>query len=238
MNKRVLAVLFAGLVLASAVACTKVPSETVTETVGETVPNNPNYVIDASTTADKGSVATSSVSDETLEADPVFSDVSMTLYVYVANGNIRSKTETALTDAAICGYVQEGDTLAATGESMEWYRVLYNEKTCYIRKSIVCDNALIDAFTDVKEQITVSSNVNVRSLPKVIETSGTDLSIRGTLKKGTTVTRTGVGKNWSRILYSYTYTDKDGKSVTEDREYYISNDCIADTATSTESVKS
>ncbi len=70
----------------------------------------------------------------------------MTLYVYVANGNIRSKTETVLTEGAICGYVKEGDTLAATGESKEWYRVLYNEKTCYVRKSIVCDNALIDAF--------------------------------------------------------------------------------------------
>ena len=58
----------------------------------------------------------------------------MTLYVYVANGNIRSKTETVLTEGAICGYVKEGDTLAATGESKEWYRVLYNEKTCYVRK--------------------------------------------------------------------------------------------------------
>lgn len=48
----------------------------------------------------------------------------------------------------------------------EWYRVLYNEKTCYVRKSIVCDNALIDAFQDVRDEVTISQNVNVRSMPK------------------------------------------------------------------------
>ena len=163
----------------------------------------------------------------------------MTLYVYVANGNIRSKTETVLTEGAICGYVKEGDTLAATGESKEWYRVLYNEKTCYVRKSIVCDNALIDAFQDVRDEVTISQNVNVRSMPKAIKSSANDLSIRGTLLKGTKVTRTGIGDGWSRVLFSYTYT-KDGAKVTEDREYYISNECIAEagTATATEASKS
>lgn len=175
--------------------------------------------------------------EETLEANPTFSDISMTLYVYVANGNIRSKTETVLTEGAICGYVKEGDTLAATGESKEWYRVLYNEKTCYVRKSIVCDNALIDAFQDVRDEVTISQNVNVRSMPKAIKSSANDLSIRGTLLKGTKVTRTGIGDGWSRVLFSYTYT-KDGTKVTEDREYYISNECIAEAGTATEASKS
>ena len=131
-----------------------------------------------------GGDSTAAPVEETLEANPTFSDISMTLYVYVANGNIRSKTETVLTEGAICGYVKEGDTLAATGESKEWYRVLYNEKTCYVRKSIVCDNALIDAFQDVRDEVTISQNVNVRSMPKAIKSSANDLSIRGTLLKG------------------------------------------------------
>ena len=48
-----------------------------------------------------------------------------------------------------------------------------------------------------------------------------------------------IGDGWSRVLFSYTYT-KDGAKVTEDREYYISNECIAEagTATATEASKS
>lgn len=239
MNKKVLAVLIAGLALASAVGCSKAQSDKDATTATPTLPINPNYTIEPYSTAATPSGNTTTRVEETLEVDPTFSDINMTLYVYVANGNIRSKTETNLTEGAICGYVQEGDTLAATGESKEWYRVLYNKKTCYVRKSIVCDKALIDAFKEVREDITVSENVYVRSLPQVIKTSGNDLSIRGALKKGTKVTRTGVGDGWSRVLYTYTYTNKDGKQVTEEREYYISSDCITtETATTTATTKS
>ena len=122
--------------------------------------------------------------------------------MYVANGNIRSKTETVLTEGAICGYVKEGDTLAATGESKEWYRVLYNEKTCYVRKSIVCDNALIDAFQDVRDEVTISQNVNVRSMPKAIKSSANDMSIRGTLLKAPRSRAPASGDGWSRVLFS------------------------------------
>lgn len=239
MNKKILATLVAGLALVSAVGCAKTPGGTETGATS-TYPTGPNYSVEPATLPQGPSGdSTAAPVEETLEANPTFSDISMTLYVYVANGNIRSKTETVLTEGAICGYVKEGDTLAATGESKEWYRVLYNEKTCYVRKSIVCDNALIDAFQDVRDEVTISQNVNVRSMPKAIKSSANDLSIRGTLLKGTKVTRTGIGDGWSRVLFSYTYT-KDGAKVTEDREYYISNECIAEagTATATEASKS
>ena len=155
MNKKILATLVAGLALVSAVGCAKTPGGTETGTTS-TYPTGPNYSVEPATLPQGPSGdSTAAPVEETLEANPTFSDISMTLYVYVANGNIRSKTETVLTEGAICGYVKEGDTLAATGESKEWYRVLYNEKTCYVRKSIVCDNALIDAFQDVRDEVTI-----------------------------------------------------------------------------------
>lgn len=227
---KVLALLVAGLTLLSAVGCSK-SGDAGSESQSSSHWNDPYYSGEPATSPSNpgdGTNQTQPVEQETLEPAPEFAEVNMTLYVFVANGNVRSKTETVLSEAAICGYVREGDTLKATGESREWYRVLYNGKTCYVRKSIVCDNALITAFTEVREEIEISENVYVRSLPKVVSDS---LSIRGSLKKGAKVTRTGKGDGWSRIEYTYTYTGSDGKEVSEKRAYYISNDCISSTVT-------
>lgn len=232
MNKKMLAILIAGLTLLSVslAGCSKdaddetgtetgTGSEITTGTASDVVTNTPyeSGNQDDPGTSPSEVVTSAPKEDETLEEDPTFTDVDKQVYVYKAQINIRSKTN--LGESSICGYAAEGDLLTVTGESQKWYRIKYGEQTCYISKSVACDKALIDAFTAVdNETATISGNVYVRTAP-LSDTDSTKDNDQTILKKGETVTLTGVTDKWARISYN-------------GQTRYISLDCVTRAASS------
>lgn len=240
MKKRLIALFAATAILlaSSATACTKKGQDDSKDSNTEASTVNPfPGTVDGSDTAYhepvSGQEATTKAPevDNTSEPNAVFTDINKKLFVFTGVATVR--TDTVISDTTGCGWPTEGTVLDATGESKNWYRINYGGKTCYIAKSVVIDYAVIQAFTEVNETVTISDNVNVRSAPS--SESGT--SIRGVLKKGATVTRVGVSANWSCILYpvvSETETDASGAPKTEYKRYYISNDCIASPETAPE----
>ncbi len=245
MNKKLLVMLVAGLLLVSAVACGdqgKNPKDTDTDNAGTgTKPTESYIVIDG--TDESGNAVTSiepittepeSELFDPTEQNPTFTAVTKKLVVITAVATIRDQT--IVNDSTGVSWPKEGTLLDATGESTNWYRITRDGKELYIAKSVVADAAALDGFTKVeKETITIATGneggaVNVRSYPS----SESDKTIRGTLKEGATATRVAIGEKWSRILFEVEETDKDGNKVKVEKEYYISNDCIktaADTDT-------
>lgn len=236
--KKTLIVLFAALLLVSATACGGDGNESDT-TVGTGV-TSPIGTGDTTNTAEEitnefGEVVTNPDATETQPAEqddiseenPTFTDVNKTLYVWSAVATVRTSTVIEADNKNAIGWPSEGTTLVADGESANWYRIKYDGETRYIAKTVVGDNAVIEAFTSVEnEEIEISADVNVRSFPS---TEGGSLTIRGALKKGTKVTRVGKGDGWSCILYEVTSeieTDAEGNPVKEIKQYYISNTCI------------
>ena len=233
--KKLLIVLFAGLLLISAVACTG-------EGEGNETGNDTHIVIPNGTdesgaviTDAEGNVVTNPVEDGTQapqqdnisEQNPTFTDCEKTLYVWVATATIRSAT--VIGEENGIAWPTEGTTLTCTGESNNWYRIQYEDKTAYIAKTVAGDYAAISGMTAVdNEEIEISADVNVRTYPS---TEGGDLTLRGGLKKGTKVTRVAKGDKWSCILFaveSETETDAEGKPVVEMKQYFIVNECIAE----------
>ena len=141
------------------------------------------------------------------------------------------RTDTTLAENNAVGWPSEGRILDVTGESDNWYRINYTvdgeTKACYIAKTVAADASVLDGFTNVAEEEVeiIVDAVNVRSYPSAASSN----SIRGSLKKGTKVTRVAVSENWSRIIYevvSETETDAEGNAKVEIKQYYISNDCL------------
>lgn len=252
MKKKLLVILFAGLLMVSATACGGGDTEDGTDTGIDTSVVIPVGTGDAAVvTDDNGNIITTPIDDETRapdddlisEENPTFTDVEKTLYVWVATATIR--TETIIDTENAVAWPTEGTTLTATGESDNWYRITYEGETRYIAKTVAGDYAAITGMTAVdNEEIEISADVNVRTYPS---TEGGDLTIRGGLKKGDKVTRVAKGETWSCILYevtSETETDAEGNPAKEFKQYFIINECIksetttdAATEATTEEVK-
>ena len=231
MNKKLLTILVAGLLLVSAVACNKntPPKETGTETGTGTTESNSHPGTDESGNTGTGTTAPTETVFDPTEPAPTFTAASKDIVVITAVATVRSST--VVNDTTGIGWPKEGTVLTVTGESTNWYRIKYNNADAYIAKSVVGDASALEGFTPVEnEQIVISTGneggaVNVRSYPS----TANDKSIRGTLKEGATVTRVAVGEKWSIILYevvSETETDAQGSAVKVQKKYYISNDCI------------
>ena len=239
MNKKLLALLLAGLLVASVTACTK-PGDGE-DTTNDTKNPDESYIVVG--TDENGNDVTEipttenheTVFDPT-ETDPVFVDVTMKVVVFSSVATVR--TSTVLADNNAVGWPSEGRELDVTGESDNWYRITYpvdgENKTCYIAKTVAADASVLDNFTAIEEEVEITVEaVNVRSYPS----SASEFSIRGSLKKGEKVTRVAVSENWSRILYevvSETETDAEGNPKVEIKQYYVSNDCLTVPETSTE----
>ena len=232
MNKKLLALLLAGLLVASVTACTK-PGNT-DDTTDDT--NNPDDSYIVVGTDENGNDVTEAVTQEPAdtsfdpsETDPVFVDVTKKVVVFAGVATVR--TSTVLAENNAVGWPSEGKLLDVTGESDNWYRITYTvdgeDKECYIAKTVAADASVLDGFTAVEEEEVeiIVDAVNVRSYPSAASTN----SIRGSLKKGAKVTRVAVSENWSRIIYevvSETETDAEGNAKVEIKQYYVSNDCI------------
>lgn len=254
--KKTLALLIAALLLVSVTACGNTTTDPQ-DTTANTGLNLPQDTGEASTTEvvtdAEGNIIPgpqeTQAPDNITEVNPTFTECNLTLYVWVENSaNVRSST--SLKADNVLGTVKGGDTLTATGESENWYRVKFTPKDgkevdAYIAKTVAGDKAILDTFEDVEShEIEISHNVNVRTFPNA---AGGDYNYVATLEKGSKVTRVAVGDGWSRILYEVTSeseTDADGKPVKEMKEYYIINECIvgeetteAATEASTEEVK-
>ena len=231
--KKLFALLLAGLLVASFAACTNNPADT-DESTGSDATTTDNYIVIG--TDESGNDITETVTEPTSETendpsetDPVFTDIEKTIVVFASVATVR--TSTVIADNNAVGWPTEGRELVATGESEKWYRIEYEVNgettTCYIAKTVAADISVLDAFTECEpEEIEVIVDaLNVRSYPSAESTN----SIRGSLTKGTKVTRVAVSESWSRIVYevvSETETDEEGNAVVETKYYYVSNDCI------------
>jgi hypothetical protein len=241
MNKKLLALILAGLLVASVTACTNKPGNTddSSDTPDDT---KDNYIVVG--TDDEGNDITEVVTQEPVtepfdpsETNPTFVDVTKKIVVFAGVATVR--TSTVLAENNAVGWPSEGKLLDVTGESENWYRILYTvdgeEKECYIAKTVAADAAVLDGYTEVEEEVIITVDaVNVRSYPSAAST----LSVRGSLKKDTKVTRVAVGEKWSRILFevvSETETDAEGNAKVEIKEYYVSNDCLKAVEAETES---
>ena len=234
--KKTLALLIAALLLVSVTACggtTTDPQDTTANTLdlpqGTGEASTTEVVTDAEGNIIPGPQETQAP-DNITEENPTFTECNLSLYVWVeTSANVRSST--SLKADNVIGSVKGGDTLTATGESENWYRIKFTPKDgkevdAYIAKTVAGDKAILDTFEDVEShEIEISHNVNVRTFPNA---AGGDYNYVATLEKGSKVTRVAVGDGWSRILYEVTEseTDADGKPVKEMKEYYIINECI------------
>ena len=231
MNKKLLALLLAGLLVAAMTACQGTKPNDETTDSG----NNPedSYIVIG--TDENGNDVTEIPNQEPVtdpfdpsETNPTFVDVTKKVVVFAGVATVR--TSTVLAENNAVGWPSEGKLLDVTGESENWYRILYTvdgeEKECYIAKTVAADAAALDGYTDVEEEVIITVDaVNVRSYPS----AASNLSVRGSLKKDTKVTRVAVSENWSRILYevvSETETDAEGNAKVEIKQYYVSNDCL------------
>lgn len=233
MNKKLFALLLAGLLVASITACNNNPGNTE-DTSGNTNDTNDQYIVIG--TDEQGNDITEAITQtpadtsfDPTETNPTFVDVTKKIVVFAGVATVR--TDTTLAENNAVGWPSEGRILDVTGESDNWYRINYTvdgeTKECYIAKTVAADASVLDGFTDVAEEEVeiIVDAVNVRSYPSAASSN----SIRGSLKKGAKVTRVAVSENWSRIIYevvSETETDAEGNAKVEIKQYYISNDCL------------
>ena len=240
MNKKLLTLLLAGLLVASMAACTPDKPNDDTTDSGNT-PEDSYIVIG---TDENGNDVTEIPSQEPVtdpfdpsESDPTFVDVTKKVVVFTYTATVRSSTVIAENNGV--GWPSEGKILDVTGESENWYRITYSvdgeDKECYIAKTVAADASALDGYTDVEEEVEITVDaVNVRSYPS----TASNLSVRGSLKKGAKVTRVAISEKWSRILFevvSETETDAEGNAKVEIKQYYVSNDCLKVVETATES---
>jgi hypothetical protein len=233
MNKKLLIILTAALLLVSATACNQ--GATDPKDTSDTRDPNESYIVVPGTDEFGNDVTYLQTvpqepeANDPSEQNPTFVDVTKKVVVFTAVATVR--TETVLSANNAVGWPQEGKILDVTGESDNWYRINYpvngENQTCYIAKTVAADASVLDAFTACEEQEVEISEaaVNVRSYPSTASNN----SIRGSLKKGTKVIRIATSENWSRIKYevvSETETDANGNAKVEIKEYYVSNDCI------------
>lgn len=236
MNKKLIALLTASLLLvaATATACQNGGQEENTDDSG--APATGDYII-VGTDAEGNDItapATAAPEDPAVdpsESNPTFVDVTKQVVVFTAVATVRSSTVVA--DNNAIGWPSEGKLLDVTGESTNWYRINYTLEgetvVAYIAKTVAADASVLDAFTAIEGEgelveITVTA-ANIRSYPSTDSTN----SIRISAKKGAQFTRVAISENWSRILYeevSETETDAEGNPVKTIKQYYISNDCL------------
>jgi hypothetical protein len=231
MNKKLLALLLAGLLVASMAACT--PNKPNDDTTDSGNTPEDSYIVIG--TDENGNDVTEIPSQEPetdpfdpSETNPTFVDVTKKVVVFAGVATVR--TSTVLADNNAVGWPSEGKLLDVTGESENWYRITYSvdgeDKECYIAKTVAADASALDGYTDVEEEVEIIVDaVNVRSYPS----TASNLSVRGSLKKGAKVTRVAVSEKWSRIFFevvSETETDAEGNAKVEIKQYYVSNDCL------------
>jgi hypothetical protein len=231
MNKKLLTLLLAGLLVASMAACT--PNKPNDDTTDSGNTPEDSYIVIG--TDENGNDVTEIPSQEPetdpfdpSETNPTFVDVTKKVVVFAGVATVR--TSTVLADNNAVGWPSEGKLLDVTGESENWYRITYSvdgeDKECYIAKTVAADASALDGYTDVEEEVEIIVDaVNVRSYPS----TASNLSVRGSLKKGAKVTRVAVSEKWSRIFFevvSETETDAEGNAKVEIKHYYVSNDCL------------
>ena len=240
MNKKLLTLLLAGLLVASMAACT--PNKPNDDTTDSGNTPEDSYIVIG--TDENGNDVTEIPSQEPVtdpfdpsESNPTFVDVTKKVVVFTYTATVRSSTVIAENNGV--GWPSEGKILDVTGESENWYRITYSvdgeDKECYIAKTVAADASALDGYTDAEEEVEIIVDaVNVRSYPS----TASEKSVRGSLKKGAKVTRVAVSEKWSRILFevvSETETDAEGNAKVEIKQYYVSNDCLKVVEGATES---
>lgn len=235
MKKNLLTILLAGLLLLSVAACKKDPDDTEETKDIDTAETTGSYLVvgtdtDEDATDDEPGDDTEPGTDafDPSEEDPTFTDADKKIVIVSYAATIRSSTQVKEDNAV--AWPSEGRELTVTGESEHWYRITYpvngTDTTCYVAKSVAADTALLATFTTIEggEEVEViaDSFVNYRSYPS----ADYDSAKRGTLAKGTKVTRLATNENWSLIeleVESETETNEDGSKKVELKKYYVNS---------------
>lgn len=236
MRKNLLVILTAGLLLLSVTACNKKPGKTDdTNDDVDTAETTGSYIV-VETDTDGNPVNTDEPETKEPETEgfdpseenPTFTDATMEIVVVSSVATVRTSTQ--VLDNNAVGWPKEGKKLTVTGVSANWYRINYpvdgEDQTCYISKTVAGDVAIFDTFKAIEggEEVEVTADsLNIRSYPSA--DYSIEVAVRGTLLKGTKVTRVAVSENWSRISVEI---------ESETKEYYVSNAYIKAVETETE----
>lgn len=243
MNKKILAILTAALVLLCAVACSDAGDEpnkdtlapfdeetTAAETAGvtetealTTVETKAETTVETNVEAD-----TEDESEAPDEADPTFAEANLVVVVLSPSATVRTAPDKDDATNAVA-WPSEGTKLTVTGESEQWYRITHGGETRYIRKSVVGPASALEGYTPVSDTVVVNTDSNIRSYPMVDE-----YTWRTTVKAGTELERVAVGAEWSIVKITIVVEDASGAETEAVKEYYISNSCI-DAVTADES---
>ena len=212
MNKKILALAAAAVLLLCTVACADTTTDEPKETLGQPTFDETT----AETTVGNGQNNTENTTPD--EINPVFVEKSLKVVVLTPGANVRSAPN--MITSTIVAQPAENDELTVTGESEQWYRIVYDEEVRYIKKSIVAPASGLEGFTATSDTVVLSTNANIRSYPLV-----DPYTARISLPAGTKLERVAVGSEWSRV--KVTVTEKKGDEEVEvEKEYYIHNSCI------------
>lgn len=163
----------------------------------------------STTEATESTTSTSSVVKDTSSAEyeKIFDDIDD----YVTAKDTTNLRSSYYDNADVVGSISYGDYLQRTGYNDNgWSRLVYEGQIVYAKTQLLLKEGESPAtiaswpdefgmtWQDVNEQVTAKDETNLRTAPS----QDTDSSVYTVLKKGTYVTRVGLGdKGWSKISY-------------------------------------
>ena len=229
MNKKILAILTAALVLLCVVSCNNSgntdPKDTLAPFDDESTSTETQDALSTETqgtlsTETQGNISTETETEVPDENAPTFSDVSLKVVVLSPSATVRTSPDKNDATNAVA-WPTEGTELTVTGESEQWYRISHGGEDRYIRKSVVGPASALEGYTPISDTVVVNTDSNIRSFPLKDE-----YTWRTTVKAGTQLERVAVGAEWSIVKITITVEDESGAETQTVKEYYISNSCI------------
>ena len=156
---------------------------------------------------------TPQVTSEAVQTGTLSAEEMDTLQEYGAEGTLVTNDSVNVrlspgTDAGVMTTLDKGASVSVTGETKNWFKVVINGNTGYIRKDFLIYPDAAASGTDnnnngqteaagqaaagngTSSTMVATSDVNIRNAP------GTDSDVIGVLSTGQTVTVTGESDNW------------------------------------------
>ena len=212
MKKNLLIILAAGLLLLSATACNKgTGDDKDTDNNTDTAETTGSYLVVETDTNGEVITSANNTPDEDdfdpSEESPEFTASNMEIVIISYTAKVR--TATVLKEDNVVAWPSEGTTYTVTGVSENWYRVKYQDKDCYIAKTVAADASVLATFTEIAGgemmEVVNADTLNVRSYPS----ADSDHSIRGQIRKGDQVKRLAANDSWSLIEVQLPSEDPD-----------------------------
>lgn len=237
MKKHLLIILAAGLLLLSATACNKDSDDNKdTDDILDTEETTGSYfVVETDTNGEYITSAQPGSDFDPSEESPEFTAANMEIVIISYTGQVRTSTQ--IKGDNTVAWPSEGTTYTVTGVSENWYRVKYQDKDCYIAKSIAADASVLATFTAIEGgemmEVINADTLNVRSYPS----ADSDHSIRGQIYRGNKVKRLASNDTWSLIeveLPDEVETDAEGNPVKVVKKCYVKSSFLQAVSATTE----